>query len=97
MGGGMLAQVGLAMLLQVFPPEDRIRMACLLTVPTVLAPAIGPVLGGQLVTAASWRWVFYVNLPIGGAILLFGWIFLPGGRPCSMPAASSAARSASPC
>jgi EmrB/QacA subfamily drug resistance transporter len=80
MGGGMLAPVGLAMLLRVFPPEDRIRMAGLLTVPTALAPAIGPVLGGLLITAASWRWVFYVNLPIGAAILLFGWMFLPGGK-----------------
>ena len=78
-GGGMLAPVGLAMLLRVFPPEDRIRMAGLLTVPTALAPALGPVLGGLLVTAASWRWVFYVNLPIGAAALLFGLLFLDDG------------------
>ena len=78
-GGGMLAPVGLAMLLRVFPPEDRIRMAGLLTVPTALAPAVGPVLGGLLVTAASWRWVFYVNLPIGAAALIFGLLFLDGG------------------
>src|ERR1700678_1152802 len=45
-GGGMLAPVGLAMLLRVFPPEDRIRMAGLLTIPTTFAPALGPVLGG---------------------------------------------------
>src|SRR5580704_119427 len=77
-GGGMLAPVGLAMLLRVFPPEDRIRMAGLLTVPTTLAPAIGPVLGGLLVTDASWRWVFYVNVPIGAVMLLFGLAFLDG-------------------
>ncbi len=79
-GGGMLAPVGLAMLLRVFPPEDRIRMAGLLTVPTTLAPAVGPVLGGLLVTEASWRWVFYVNLPIGLAAFCFGAFFLDGGR-----------------
>jgi EmrB/QacA subfamily drug resistance transporter len=79
-GGGMLAPVGLAMLLRVFPPEDRIRMAGLLTVPTTFAPAVGPVLGGLLVTAASWRWVFYVNVPIGLAAFLFGAIFLDGDR-----------------
>jgi EmrB/QacA subfamily drug resistance transporter len=79
-GGGMLAPVGLAMLLRVFPPEDRIRMAGLLTVPTTFAPALGPVLGGLLVTGASWRWVFYVNVPIGVAVLLFGGFLLDGGR-----------------
>ena len=79
-GGGMLAPVGLAMLLRVYPPEDRIRMAGLLTVPTTFAPAAGPVLGGILVTEVSWRWVFYVNLPIGAAAFAFGAFFLDGGR-----------------
>jgi EmrB/QacA subfamily drug resistance transporter len=78
MGGGMLAPVGLAMLLRVFPPEDRIRLAGLLTVPTTLSPAIGPVLGGLLITETSWRWVFYVNVPLGAAALLFGLLFLAG-------------------
>src|SRR6516164_5816164 len=75
-GGGMLAPVGMAMLFRVFPPEERIRASAILTVPTTLAPALGPVLGGLLVTELSWRWVFYVNLPIGAAAFTFGAIFL---------------------
>jgi EmrB/QacA subfamily drug resistance transporter len=75
-GGGMLAPVGLAMLFRAFPPEERIRASSILTVPTTLAPALGPVLGGLLVTDFSWRWVFYVNLPIGAAAFIFGLIFL---------------------
>jgi EmrB/QacA subfamily drug resistance transporter len=75
-GGGMLAPVGLAMLFRVFPLEERIRAAAILTVPTTLAPAAGPVLGGLLVTELSWRWVFYVNVPIGAAAILFGLIFV---------------------
>ncbi len=77
-GGGMLAPVGMAMLFRAFPPEERVRASAILTVPTTLAPALGPVLGGLLVTDLSWRWVFYVNLPIGIAALTFGIIFLQG-------------------
>ena len=75
-GGGMLAPVGMAMLYRVFPPAERIRAASILTVPTTLAPALGPVLGGLLVTDLSWRWVFYVNVPIGAAAIAFGARFL---------------------
>src|ERR1700691_4972271 len=75
-GGGMLAPVGMAMLFRVFPPEERIRASSILTVPTTLAPALGPVLGGLLVTDLSWRWVFYVNVPIGVAAVVFGALFL---------------------
>jgi len=75
-GGGMLAPVGMAMLFRAFPPEERIRASAILTVPTTLAPALGPVVGGLLVTDLSWRWVFYVNVPIGIAALTFGVIFL---------------------
>ena len=75
-GGGMLAPVGLAMLFRVFPPRERVRASAILTVPTTLAPALGPVVGGILVTDLSWRWVFYVNVPIGVAAIAFGAVFL---------------------
>ncbi len=75
-GGGMLAPVGMAMLFRAFPPAERVRASSILTVPTALAPALGPVLGGLLVTDLSWRWVFFVNVPIGIAALVFGLLFL---------------------
>jgi len=75
-GGGMLAPVGMAMLFRAFPPEERVRAASILTIPTVIAPALGPVLGGLLVTELSWRWVFFVNVPIGMAAVIFGLLFL---------------------
>src|SRR5271157_5860467 len=75
-GGGMLAPVGMAMLFRAFPPEERVRAASVLTIPTIVAPALGPVLGGLLVTELSWRWVFFVNLPIGIAAVVFGVLFL---------------------
>jgi EmrB/QacA subfamily drug resistance transporter len=79
-GGGMMAPVGLAMLFRAFPPAERVRAASILTVPTTLAPALGPVVGGLLVTELSWRWVFYVNLPLGALALTFGPLFLAGGN-----------------
>jgi EmrB/QacA subfamily drug resistance transporter len=74
--GGMLAPVGMSMLYRTFPPAERIRASAILTVPTTFAPALGPVVGGLLVTDLSWRWVFYVNLPIGIAVVVFGLVFL---------------------
>lgn len=75
-GGGMLMPVGMAMLYRVFPPEERVRASGILTVPTTLAPALGPVLGGLLVMDLSWRYVFYVNVPIGLAAFAFGLVAL---------------------
>src|ERR1700678_4765514 len=80
-GGGMLAPVGMAMLYRVFPPSERVRASSILTVGTTLAPAIGPVLGGLLVTDLSWRWVFFVNLPIGIAAVTFGALCLERSAP----------------
>jgi EmrB/QacA subfamily drug resistance transporter len=79
-GGGMLTPTGMAMLYRTFPPAERVRASRILTVPTALAPALGPVVGGILVTAVDWRWVFYVNVPIGVAGFAFGFVFLPAHR-----------------
>lgn len=72
-GGGMLTPVGLAMLFRAFPPAERARAATLIMIPTLTAPALGPVLGGLIVTNISWRWIFLVNVPIGMVALWFGW------------------------
>ena len=74
--GGALTPVGTAMLYRTFPPSQRVQVSRILIFATILAPAIGPILGGLLVTKLSWRWVFYVNVPIGIVALLFGLFFL---------------------
>ena len=71
-GGGMLTPVGMAMLYRAFPPERRAKAARVMIVPTVIAPSLGPVLGGFLVDRFSWHWVFWVNLPVGVAAFTFG-------------------------
>ena len=75
-GGGLLTPVGTAMLFRAFPPDERARASAVLAVPTVIAPALGPVLGGFLTDQASWRWIFFLNLPIGLAGIAFTALFV---------------------
>jgi EmrB/QacA subfamily drug resistance transporter len=75
-GGGMMTPVGTTMLFRAFPKSERAKAAAVITIPTAIAPALGPVLGGWLVDHASWRWIFYVNVPVGLAALIFTLVFL---------------------
>jgi EmrB/QacA subfamily drug resistance transporter len=79
LGGGTLVPVGMTMITRTFPPAERIKANQVLMVPTLLAPALGPVIGGVLVDGLSWRWIFYINLPVGLAAILLGLLFLPAG------------------
>jgi len=64
-GGGGLAPVEQAILVDTFPPDKRASAFALYTVAVVTAPAIGPVLGGWITDNYNWRWVFFINIPIG--------------------------------
>lgn len=76
-GGGMLTPVGTAMLFRAFPNDERAKASAILSVPVMIAPALGPVLGGWLTDEVSWRWIFYLNLPIGILGFLFTILFVP--------------------
>ncbi|GAA3750213.1 MDR family MFS transporter [Streptomyces tremellae] len=71
-GGAVMTPVGLAMLFRVYPPAERVRISGVLALVTALAPALGPILGGVFTTYLSWRFAFFVNVPIGAATLVFG-------------------------
>ncbi len=69
--GGALQPISQAVLLESFPPAKRGAAMAVFAMGVVVAPILGPTLGGWITDNYSWRWIFYVNLPIGlGAVLL---------------------------
>jgi MFS transporter, DHA2 family, multidrug resistance protein len=64
-GGGGLAPVAQSILVDTFPPARRAAAFALFTVVIVTAPAIGPVLGGWITDNYTWRWIFFINVPVG--------------------------------
>jgi EmrB/QacA subfamily drug resistance transporter len=77
MGGGMIMPVGQTIMARTAGPEKMNKVMALIGVPTLLGPILGPVIGGVIVSNFSWRWIFFVNVPIGIAALILGFRFLP--------------------
>src|SRR6516162_8733088 len=69
-GGGGLAPVEQAILVDTFPPQKRPAAFALYSMAIVTAPAVGPPLGGWITDHWSWRWIFFINIPIGMVSLL---------------------------
>ncbi|HEY0199836.1 MAG TPA: DHA2 family efflux MFS transporter permease subunit [Rhodanobacter sp.] len=71
LGGAMMTPVGRLILIRSFPRSQLVTAMMYMTLPAVLGPVIGPLLGGVLTMYASWRWIFFVNVPFGlaGVIL----------------------------
>src|SRR4029077_859628 len=65
MGGAMMVPVGRLVLLRTVPRSELVRAMSYVSVPALIGPVIGPPLGGFIVTYASWRWIFFINIPIG--------------------------------
>src|SRR3954447_9042063 len=79
-GGGMILPIGQAILAQAAGPQRMGRIMSVIGVPTLLGPILGPVIGGLIVTHFSWRWIFFVNLPVGAVALALAWRILPRGE-----------------
>ena len=80
MGAGLVTPVGAAMLYRAFAMEDRAKAAIGVLSVAVIAPAIGPMLGGILVDGASWHWIFLINGPIGAIAILLSIVWLDETR-----------------
>ncbi|MBN1530048.1 MAG: DHA2 family efflux MFS transporter permease subunit [Thermoleophilaceae bacterium] len=78
--GGMIMPIGMITLAQAAGPERMGRVMSVVGVPMLLAPVLGPVIGGAIVESLSWRWIFFVNLPVGIVGLLLARRLLPHGR-----------------
>ena len=65
LGGAMMTPVGRLILLRSFPRSDLVTAMTYVTLPAIVGPLMGPLLGGFITTYSSWRWIFYVNLPFG--------------------------------
>jgi DHA2 family multidrug resistance protein len=74
--GGAMQPLSQAILLEAFPPEQRGKAMGFWGLGIVVAPILGPVLGGWLTDTYSWRWVFYINLPVGIASLIMTQLFI---------------------
>jgi EmrB/QacA subfamily drug resistance transporter len=77
LGGGMIMPLGQTILAQAAGPNRMGRVMSIIGVPLLLAPIIGPVIGGALVGAVSWRWIFFVNLPVSAVAFLLAIKLLP--------------------
>jgi EmrB/QacA subfamily drug resistance transporter len=76
-GGGMLMPIGQLMMADVAGPKRMGRVMSLIGIPTMLAPILGPTIGGAIVDNLSWRWIFFVNVPIGIVAVAAAWRALP--------------------
>jgi len=73
---GLILPIGAAILYRAFPQSERARAASAVIGVSVVAPSIGPILGGILVDNLSWHWIFFINLPIGILAVTLAWVWL---------------------
>ncbi len=76
LGGAMMVPVGRLVILRSVSKSEMISALAWLTIPALLGPVIGPPLGGFITTYLHWRWIFYLNVPIGALGLVLTWNFI---------------------
>ncbi|HEY7457781.1 MAG TPA: MFS transporter [Xanthobacteraceae bacterium] len=85
LGGAMMVPVGRLVLLRTVPKHELVQALTWLIVPALLGPMLGPPLGGFITTYFHWRWIFWINIPIGMLGLALATIFIENIREPKMP------------
>lgn len=80
MAGAMMAPVGRLVLLRTTPKEELVGAMSVMTMPALLGPVIGPIVGGAIVTFADWRWIFFLSIPVAVVGVLLVLRFVPNVR-----------------
>src|SRR5450432_3917094 len=80
LGGAMMTPVGRLVLLRTVPKHQLVQALSYVTIPALVGPAIGPLVGGFIATYSSWRWIFYINLPIGILGIVLALRLIPNER-----------------
>ena len=80
-GSVVMAALGVAIVTEIFPPEERGKALGVIGGVVSLGIASGPTIGGLLLASAGWRWIFWVNLPVGIGAYLLATATLPAGAP----------------
>ncbi len=76
-GGGVILPLGIAMSLERFSKAERAKVTAVVGVPLLLAPVVGPIIGGWIIDNLNWQSIFFVNLPLGIAAIALSWWILP--------------------
>src|SRR5215472_6360172 len=76
-GGGMIMPVAMIIMAQVAGPQRMGRVMGYVSMPAMIAPILGPVVGGLILQNLHWSWIFFVNVPIGAIATILGWRMLP--------------------
>ena len=76
LSGGAMQPLSQAIMLEAFPPEDRGKAMAFWGLCIVVAPILGPLIGGWLTDSYSWRWVFYINIPVGITSIIMVRLFI---------------------
>lgn len=79
-GGALMVPVGRLVVLRTTDKQDLVKMLAVITWPGLVAPVLGPPIGGLIVTHLSWPWIFYLNIPLGVLAMAAAWWLIPNTR-----------------